>query len=82
MQQFAAAAFLLIDQLSTEGLLQFTEAFEGAGGEDESWAKSIVSPRVREFAFPSMGLIVTLSMQVPPMDLNKHDGTYTSADRS
>ena len=58
MPNFGAAASLLIDQFATVDLLKFVEAYAGAGGKDESWAKAVASPRERKYAFPSMGLDV------------------------
>ena len=85
IQKFGAAASLLIDQFITVDLLKFneaSEAYEGAGGEDESWTKAEASPRQRKYAFPRIGLDVSLSMQVPRINLKKGDGTYTSVDKS
>ena len=81
MEIFGAAASLLRDQFGAVDHLKWIEAC-GAGGKDESWAKAVASPRESKYAFPSMGLDVSLSMQMPLMNLKKNNGTYTSADKS
>jgi len=46
-------------------LLKFVEAYQAAGGKDETWAEAVTSQYERKFEFPSMSLAVALNMQVP-----------------
>ena len=81
MQKFGSAASLLIDQFTTVDLQKFVAAYVWAGGKDESWANAAASPYERKYEFPAVRLNVSLSMQVPLMNLKK-GGTYTSVDKS
>merc|ERR1712060_857689 len=43
---------------------------------------AVASPRERTYAFPSIGLDVSLSMQVPLRNIKSTDGTHVSVDKS
>ena len=78
MRKFGAAASLLIEQFDPENLLKFVEAFEVAGGKDESWAKAVASQHVCKYTFLSISLDVALSMQVPGSLMKAKDSTDMS----
>jgi len=65
MQKLGAAASCVIEEFAPNNLLRFSQAYKDAGGRDESWAKAVVTQRVREYTFPSISLEVALNMQVP-----------------